>query len=212
MRRIVLVWLSFALLLPAAVGAEDVGAEEAWLLQLRGSGMYKKGLEAVHSKIDAAYDLGAVAGARRWERIRDHYIEVARSKGCQKGKPHAQGPVKACHRVSTQQPKILGEAYKKGQAKIVAISRETLDPKTVHKILASIYDYGYVQGMKHGWRHHNDEMEWAETYYRSCITRATGAEHEPVCAKASRAWADAAIERLRKRVEAHGLPAGKKAD
>jgi hypothetical protein len=199
-------------LLPLTVAAEDAESEKAWLLQLRGSGMYKEGLEAVHSKIDAAYDLGAIAGARRWEKIREYYIEVARSKGCKKGKPHAQGPVKACHRVSTQQPKIIGQAYKAGQAKIVAISRESLDPKTVHKILASIYDYGYVQGMKHGWRHYNDEMEWAETYYRSCITRATDSEHEPVCAKASRAWADAAIERLRKRVEAHGLPAGKKAD
>jgi hypothetical protein len=37
------------------------------------------------------------------------------------------------------------------------------------------------------------------------------AQHEPVCARASKTWSEALLERLREEIESHGLPAGKKA-
>ena len=36
------------------------------------------------------------------------------------------------------------------------------------------------------------------------------AEHEPICAKASKAWSEALLSRLGKQIEAHGLPVGEK--
>jgi len=87
---------------------------------------------------------------------------------------------------------------------------ESMYPDLVRKVLFVIYDYGYVQGMKHGVRSHNDQLRWAQTYYKSCVERANDAEHEPACAEASKIWADALLEKLGKQIEAHGLPVGKK--
>jgi hypothetical protein len=167
-------------------------------------------MKQVREKIDFAYDLGAVKGASHWETIHGYYIELARAKGCKKGAPYADGPIKTCHEVSKAQPKLLGASYKKGRTKIVALSLESLDPELVRKVLFVIHDYGYVQGMKHGLRKHNDDLRWKQSFYESCIARANDAEHEPACAKASKSWSEALLKRLRAQVEAHGLPVGKK--
>jgi hypothetical protein len=198
------------LLLPSLAAAEEVAPDEQWLANLRGSGTYKEGLSAVRAKIESAYDLGAVAGAVHWESIHDYYIELARAKGCKKGTPYAAGPVKACRRVSKAEPRLVGVRYKEGRKAVVALSQDTLYPALVRRVLFVIYDYGYVQGMKHSLRHHNDDLRWTQAYYKSCVNRANDAEHEPVCANASKAWSEAHLKRLRKQVESHGLPAGKK--
>jgi len=128
-------------LLPSLAAADEPENGARWLVELRNSGSKKKGMQEVREKIESVYDLGAVAGASQWDAIHDYYIEVARTKGCQKGTPYADGPVKACHKR---------------------------------------------------------------------IERANDAEHEPVCAKASKTWADALLRKLRKQIEAHGLPVGKR--
>jgi hypothetical protein len=112
--------------------------------------------------------------------------------------------------VSKAEPKVPGSPYKKGKAELATMSLESLYPELVRKVLFVIYDYGYVQGMKHGLRKHNDDIAWAQTYYKSCVARVNDAEHEPVCAKASKAWSEALLHRLRKQIEAHGLPVGEK--
>jgi len=197
-------------LLPSFAAADDPESKEQWLVELRNSGTYKKGMKVVREKIEFAYDLGAVAGASQWDGIHDYYIDLARAKGCQKGTPYANGPVKACHKVSKAQPKVVSNRYKKGKGEIVTMSLESMYPDLVRKVLFVIYDYGYVQGMKHGVRSHNDQLRWAQTYYKSCVERANDAEHEPACAEASKIWADALLEKLGKQIEAHGLPVGKK--
>lgn len=65
-----------------------------------------------------------------------------------------------------------------------------------------VYDMGAVQGAS--------RWEALHAYYRSCVSRANDAAHEPACANASKAWSEALLKRLRKQLEAHGLPAGKK--
>ena len=71
--------------------------EEQWLKTLRGSGSYQTGMNNVRRLIDAAYDDGAIAGARHWGDMREYYIGLARQEGCRRGKPYAEGPV-ACFR------------------------------------------------------------------------------------------------------------------
>jgi hypothetical protein len=210
MRRFLLLLLCAWFLLPSPVSAEGPADDEQSLASLRHSGTYQKGLKAVRDKIEFAYDLGAVRGASHWETVHNYYVGLARTKGCQKGAPFADGPVKACHKVSKAKPKVPGSPYKKGKGELATVSLESLYPELVRKVLFVIYDYGYVQGMKHGLRHHNDDIVWAQTYYKSCVARANDAEHEPVCAKASKAWSEALLDRLGKQIEAHGLPVGEK--
>lgn len=204
-------FLSLALFLsivPLAVAsAEAPESDEAWLKELRGSGSYRRGMEVVEKYITAAYDFGAIAGATHWQDIHDYYVELARAKGCEKGKAYASGPVKACHRVSGAEPKMVAKDYQSGKDRALALAEGTLYPHLVRRVLVVLYDYGYVQGLKHGLRVHNDDIRLAQTYYRSCMTRANDAEGEGPCAKSSKAWADALLTRLQRRVEAHGLPA-----
>jgi len=197
-------------LLPSLVAADEPDRDEQWLATLRNSGSYQTGMNQVREKIEFAYDRGAVNGASRWDTIHAYYIELARAKGCKTGLPFADGPVKACHQVSTVEPKLLGPSYKKGREEIIALSMESLYPALVRKVLFVIYDYGYVQGLKHSLRKYNDDLVWAQTYYKSCVERANDAAHEPVCAEASKGWSGALLQRLRKQVESHGLPVGKK--
>jgi hypothetical protein len=208
--------LMFCMLLPwaSSASAEEADSkpltEEQWLKALRGSGSYRTGMENVRRLIDRAYDEGAIRGAKHWEDMRDYYISLGREEGCQRGKPFAEGPVKQCHRTQGPQPKITGKDYDAGLRTVVKLSDQTLYPGVVRRILVVLYDYGYVQGMKHGLRSHNDEIRWRQSYYRSCMARSSGSKGERACADGSKQWADTVIDGLRKRIEAHGLPAGKK--
>jgi len=197
-------------LLPSLVAADEPDRDEQWLATLRNSGTYQKGMNQVREKIEFPYDRGAVNGASHWDTIHAYYIELARAKGCKTGAPVADGPVKACHQVSTVEPKLLGPSYKKGREEIIALSMESLYPALVRKVLFVINDYGYVQGLKHGLRKYNDDLVWGQTHYKSCVQRANDATHEPDCAEASKGWSAALLERLRKQVESHGLPVGKR--
>jgi hypothetical protein len=212
MQRVIYVILCTSLLLPSLAGAEEPPTDQAqtpeqWLKALRGSGSYREGLADVRKYVEAAFDLGAIAGASRWEDVHEYYIGLARAKGCQKGKPYSAGPVRACHRVSGPEPKMLGEEYAEGKAKTRALAKDTAYPARVEGVIVVLYDYGYVQGLKHGLRAHNDNIRWAQTYYRSCMERANDARGEEPCAESSKAWADQLLARLKKRIEAHGLPA-----
>jgi hypothetical protein len=89
----------------------------------------------VREKIELTYDVGAVNGASHWDTIHGYYVELARAKGCKKGAPYANGPVKACHKVSRPEPKLLGAPYNKGRNEIVALSLESLYPELVRKVL-----------------------------------------------------------------------------
>ena len=198
------------LLVPSLAAAEESSKDAEWLGVLRHSGSYQRGMKQVREKIDFAYDLGAVKGALHWETIHSYYIELARAKGCKKGAPYADGPIKTCHEVSKTQPKLLGAPYEEGRTEIVTVSLETLDPGLVRQVLLVIYDYGYVHGMKHGLRKRNDDLRWVQSFYKSCVARANDAEHEPACAKSSKSWSKDLLKRLRAQVEAHGLPVGKK--
>jgi hypothetical protein len=210
MMRVLLFVVCACFFLPLLAAADEPEHNEEWLVELRHSGSYKKGLEQVREKIEFAYDVGAIRGASQWDAIHGYFIELARAKGCKKGAPFADGPVKECHVVSRAEPKLLGPSYKKGREEIIALSRESLYAALVRKVLFVIYDYGYVQGAKHSLRKYNDDLLWARTYYKSCVARANDAEHEPACADASKAWSEALLNRLGKQVESHGLPVGKK--
>ena len=197
------------LLAPAPATAEAPTRDADWLAALRHSGSYKEGMEKVRAKIEFAYDRGAVIGASHFETIHGYQTELARTKGCEKGLPFADGPVQECHQVSARQPKLLGPPYEKGHAEVAALPLEPRDAALVRKVLLVIYDYGYVQGMKHGLRKHNDGLRWTQDYYRACMSRANDSEHESTCARSSKQWSNGVLKSLRKRVEAHGLPVGK---
>ena len=206
-------WVSAALLVSFAIPSSaiaDLQTDEAWLKTLRGSGSYREGMANVDRLVTAAYDIGAIAGASHWEDVHAYYTALARKKGCETGKPYAEGPVKACHVVSGPEPKIIAKDYRRGKSKTVELAAETTHPDLVRRVLLVLYDYGYVQGLKHGLRTHNDDIVLAQTYYRSCMSRANAAKGEPVCAKASKTWSDALLGRLSKRIEGHLLAAEKK--
>lgn len=196
--------------LPFPTSAEEAKTDEQWLLRLRNSASYKKGLIEVRKNVEAVYDSGAVNGATHWEDIHNYYIELARATGCKKGAGDAGGPSNECPKVSKAKPELLGTDYKTGKDQVIAIARETAYPNLVRQVLLTIYDYGYVQGMKHGLRSHNDNLRWKQAYYKACVERAKDAKREPVCAEASSAWSEALLKRLGKDMESHGLPAGRK--
>ena len=185
-------------------------ASAAWFRSLRGSRSYQAGLKAVQGLVERAYDSGAGASARHWQEVHEYYLSLARMKGCEEGKPHAEGPIEACHRVSGPDPDIIGLACYVAKRDAVRSARETSYPKLVLQALLVIYDYGYVQGMKHGLAISNDDVRLKQACYRACVARASGGQHEPACADASKAWADDLLDRLKRRIEAHGLPAGAK--
>lgn len=189
--------------------AENFQTNEDWVKSVRGSGSYREGLTKVRDLIDRAYDIGALEGAKHWEEMRTYYISLARNKGCERGKPYAEGPVKACHQVTENPPSIMGSDYRAGATEVADIANETLYPDLVERVLKSLYDYGYVQGMKHGIRANNDSIRFKQTFYRACVARATSTKGEEACATSSRKWSDALIARVRKELESHGLPAGK---
>lgn len=198
--------------LPSAASAEGPRHDGQWLATLRHSVSYEQGMKQVHEKIDFAYDQGAINGALHWETIHGYYLELGRAKGCKTGAPFADGPIRACHPVSEAKPKLLSTSYNKGREQIVTMSMESLYPALVRKVLFVIYDYGYVQGMKHGLRKYNDDHLWTQAYYKACVVQANDAVHEPACADASEAWSKRLLAKLHKQVESHGLPVGKKSD
>ena len=203
-------WLVLTgLLFASPSSAQDLESDEDWVKAVRGSGSYQQGLRNVRNLLDSSYDVGALKGAAHWEDVHSYFLELARAKGCKRGMPYAEGPVKVCHKVSGKEPPITGSDYKAGLKKVTAMANETLYPDIVRPVLKSLYDYGYVQGMRHGVRVHNDNIRLAQTYYRACMERVSVPNGEKSCASGSKQWSEALVERLRKRIEAHGLPAGK---
>ena len=200
--------------LPTVISAEErpeqPQSEEQWLAALRGSDTYREGLGNVDRFVDEAYDLGAIAGASHWEDMNEYYTGLARAKGCEKGKPFADGPVKACHRVEGTAPKLVGRDHEEGMAKAVALAKETSYPDRIEPVVVLLYDYGYFQGLKHGIRVHNMSMRLTQTYFRACMERANSGKGETSCAEGSKAWTAKLLERVRQRVETHGLPSRRK--
>ncbi|HSN84740.1 MAG TPA: hypothetical protein VLS88_19320 [Polyangiales bacterium] len=184
---------------------QEPKTEEQWLVELRNSATYKKGAESIRQRIDLAYDAGAVRGAKHWETVHAYYVDLARATGCKEGMRFADGPVKSCRKVSGPEPALRGDQYQKGRLEMVAESGEALRPNRVENVLVNIYDFGYVQGLKHGRRARNEGMEWTQRYYASCITRANEADAEPVCSKESKAWSAAILEKLHAQIEAFGV-------
>ena len=211
MARSFLLALCLVLWLPSLAAAEEAReapqTEEEWLKELRGSGSYREGLDKVRELVERAYDLGGIAGASHWEGVHQYYTGVARAKGCERGKPLADGPVEVCHQLAGPEPKMVGRNYKEGMADTVALAEQTAYPALVRRVLVVLYDYGYVQGMKYGLRSHNDDIRLAQTYYRACMAHASDARGEPTCANSSKKWANELLARLKKQIEAHGLPA-----
>jgi hypothetical protein len=201
-----------SMLLPSTVGAEERSnqpqTQEQWLKALRGSGSYRQGLMDVRRLVEKAYDLGAIAGASHWEDMHEYYDGRARAKGCETGMPFAEGPTKACHRVTGPEPELVGRDYNEGIVEAVALAKGTSHPALIDGVLRLLYDYGYVQGLKHGIRVHNDDLRLGQSYYRACMSRANDSKGEPACAEGSKAWAAETLERLWKRIEGHGLPKG----
>jgi hypothetical protein len=78
------------------------------------------------------------------------------------------------------------------------------------RLVALRHSGAYQKGMKHVLRENNDDLRWVQSYYKSCVAQANDAAHEPACARASKAWSEGLLNGLRKQIEAHGLPAGKK--
>ena len=206
--------LCLCVLSPSAAGAEELQEQpqtgEQWLKALRGSDTYREGLGNVSRFVDQAYDLGAIAGASHWDDMNEDYAGLARAKGCETGKPFADGPAKACHRVEGPEPKLVGRDHAEGMVKAAALAEETSYPDRIKPVVVLLYDYGYMQGLKHGIRVNNESIRLRQTYFRACIARASSGKGEPACAEGAKAWAAKLLDRLQQRVEAHGLPARSK--
>ena len=207
-RRLGALLYLLALITTTSALANDLEKDPQWVKAVRGSGSYQAGMRNVREYIDKAYDIGALKGAAHWEDIHVYFISLARAKGCQRGKAYAEGPVKACHKVTEKEPSVTGPDYRAGLTQVTEVADDTHYPGRVRIVLTSLYDYGYVQGMKHGLRVHNDDIRLAQTYYKSCMARATSNKGEKACATGSKEWSEAQVARLKKRIEAHGLPAG----
>lgn len=212
MSRFVLLSLCLSLSSASWARAEDAPpkptSEEQWLRGLRGSTSYREGMANVRRLVEAAYDEGAIAGASHWDDLREYYISLGREKGCKQGLPYAQGPTKACHRAVGAPPGITGRIYEERAAKVAKLADETSHPETVRRVLVVLFDYGYVQGLKHGLRSNEDEIRWRQAYYRSCMTRANDAAGETTCANGSKEWATGALDEIEKQINTHGLTAG----
>ena len=204
--RLVLLLGSCMVVIAVPSQADDRDTDEDWAKAVRGSGSYQEGLRKVRNLIDQAYDIGALKGAAYYDEIHEYLLVLARAKGCQRGMPYAEGPVKACSKVSGKEPPVTGPGYRDGMGEVSALADQTLYPDLVRRLLKSLYDYGYVQGMKHGVRAYNDDIRIAQAYYRSCMVRANNEKGERACAEGSKTWSAALVDRWRKRIDAHGLP------
>lgn len=214
-RMILTVLCLTCLALWSPAGAEEAKQtkrDEQWLTELRNSASYKKGLEEMREKVDFAYDLGAIAGAKHWETVHSYYSELARANGCKAATQLADGPTEACHPPSGPEPTLRSAQYESGREQVIALSRETSRPTRAQDVLVNIYDYGYVQGMKHGLRQHHDDLEWKQAYYKACVTRTASAQAEPVCSSESKRWSTALLDRLSKQIESFGASASKKTE
>jgi hypothetical protein len=178
--------------------------EEQWLVELRNSASYKKGLEAMHGNVDFAYDQGAVRGAKHWETVHRYYLDLATANGCKDGMRLAEGPVRSCQNVPSLAPALGGAPYEEGKKEVMNLAREALRPARAQSVLLSIFDYGYIQGMRHGLRVHNDDLEWKQAYYQACVTRANDAAAEPTCSEKAKAWSAAVLERIKKQLDHFG--------
>ena len=203
--------LSVTMTLPSLASADGEPGDQSWVKAVRGSGTYQKGLANVRGLVEDAYDKGALRGASHWEVVQEYYLELARMKGCERGKPHAEGPVKECRRVIQPEPELIGIDYREGMAEVEEAAEKTAHPEVVERIVVVLYDYGYLQGLKHGVRVHNEEIRLAQAYYRSCMERANDSGGESACAQGSKEWSDAVLTRIKKRIEAHGRAAAQKA-
>jgi hypothetical protein len=191
--------------------AEDVPerptAEAQWLRSLRGSGSYRDGLRSVRTLVEQAYDLGAIAGASHWEDVHEYYTSVARAKGCERGNTFTDELMQACHRETGPEPKLVGRDYNEGLVKAATLADEVSHRSLVKRMLAVLYDYGYVQGLKHGLRTHSEGIRLVQIYFRSCMERANDAKAEGSCAEGAKSWVGKLLERLRRHIDAHGLSA-----
>lgn len=200
--------LAVGLVLPGSARAEERKSDDAWLKELRASGAYRQGRDYVSKVVDQAYDIGAVAGASHWEDVHAYYTRLARSQGCEKGSSSDSGHVRACPRVSSTRPKLTGVAYAEGLRDAEKLALDKRHGELLRRVLALLYDYGYVQGLKHGLLVHNDDIRLTQEYYRACIERARLAAMEPMCAEAAKAWSRTLLAGLNGRIEAHGIPDG----
>jgi len=197
--------LCVCLLFPRVARAEDTeGAqsEASALAALRHSRSYQDGLKQVRESLERVYDMGAVRGAAWWETKHGYFLQLASAKGCAKGLPYSEGPVKACDQVPGPEPKLLGPPYEQGRKEIATLSEQSPYPELTRKIEIVIFDYGYVQGMKHGLRKNNDNLRWTQAYYKACVERANDAKHEPACASASKAWSKALLSKMLATIDA----------
>ena len=205
------VLLSLVVALPSIASAEEGQSDGSWVRSVRGSGTYQKGLGEVRGLVEDAYDKGALRGASHWEDVHEYYLGLARMKGCERGKPHAEGPIKGCHRVTAPEPELVGSDYREGMAEVEKVADKTAYPEVVRRILVVLYEFGYLQGLKHGVRAHNQDNRLAQAYYRSCMERANDSAGERACARGSQEWSEAVLNRIVQRIEAHGLASAKKA-
>jgi hypothetical protein len=217
MSRIICTLACLACFTPALWAAADEApsqpnSEEQWLLDLRNSASYKKGMETMHADVDLAYDRGAIRGAKHWEMVHRYYLDLAVANGCKDSMQFAEGPLRSCEKVPRTKPTLRGPDYQEGQKEVAALAHDTRRPAGVHSVLLSIFDYGYVQGLRHGLRAHNDDLEWKEAYYKACITRANEAEAEPMCAERSKIWSAAVLAKIKKQIESFGLVEKQKID
>jgi hypothetical protein len=205
MQQLVSALLCLWLLSPSVGRAEEAelaASEESELAALRHSRSYQEGITQVRDSLERAYDLGAVRGAAWWQTKHDYFLELATAKGCAKGSPYSEGPVKVCNPVSEPAPKLLGPPYEQGRKEIASLSRETPYPELTRKIEIVIFDYGYVQGMKHGLRKNNDNLRWTQAYYKACVQRVGDPKHEPECASASTTWSKNLLDEMYSTIDA----------
>ncbi len=196
--------LAFGFAARAEEAKREPVTQEQWLAELRNSVTYREGLEEVRGKVEAAYDFGAIQGVLHWQQVHEHYLELARAQGCKTALPFVEGPLQACVKVRGPEPRHRGNEYREGHEKIETLASKAKWKVPVESVLLSIYDYGYVKGMKHGLRVNNDNLEWKQAYYEACITRANQAKAEPICSRESIVWSKAMLDKLQKQIEGFG--------
>lgn len=189
---------------PGAGAAEET--QEQWLVELRNSGTYKKGLDRAVDVIEHAFDIGAVGGASQWRTIHEYYREAATSKGCKAGAKFVGTSPYDCPKLTGKQPGVLSPDYAADRARALEPAENAARPDLVRRVLTSVYQYGYAHGLEYGWRKNDGDVAWTGRYYKACMEYAAESNIEKQCAKAADTWAGSEIERLKRLARQKRLP------
>lgn len=196
--------LAASMLIPHFAEADE--EEEQWLVELRNSGTYKKGIDHAVDVIERAYDIGAVGGASQWMLIHEYHRQAATAKGCRTGAKLAAKSASTCPKLGGSKPGVVSKDLNADKKRALEPAATALRPELVRRVLTTVHSYGYANGLEYGWRKNDGDVAWTGRYYKACMEFADDANIEKQCANAADQWAATEIARLKKQARAKQLP------